>query len=92
METIARSEHASGDRLSTQGNLLPSSTFGFTIETKIRCHQTGRVSYKRDAGSNVLSLTIPMSAAVNQNDVEEYKVSHVYVPYQFPTAVLLLTV
>jgi hypothetical protein len=33
-----------------------------------------RVSYKRDAPTNILSLNIPMDAAANKDQVEEYQV------------------
>jgi len=35
---------------------------------------TCRVSYKRDAPTNILSLNIPMEAAANKDQVEEYQV------------------
>jgi len=42
-----------------------------------------RVSYKRDAPTNILSLNIPMEAAANKDQVEEYQVPPPWAKYLY---------
>lgn len=51
-----------------------ASAFEFGIETRVQCLESGRVSYKRDAPTNILSLNIPIEAAANKEEVDQYKV------------------
>lgn len=50
-----------------------SNLFRFLLEDRIQCKRSGCVSYRR-APTNVLGLPIPLDAAVNKEQLEQYKV------------------
>ena len=72
---MTRAERGAGARLAQAVQQPTASAFEFGIETRVQCSESGRVSYKRDAPTNVLALNIPMEAAANKSEVEEYQVT-----------------
>lgn len=70
VDMLARAEHTEGSRLN---NRLKASTklFEFGSETRIECLTSHRVSYMNER-STVLSLEIPLNAAVNIVEVADY--------------------
>ena len=90
LDLMSKSERVSKQRLpslSEKGST--SSVFEFSAITRIQCHESGRVNYKRDAATNLLSLNIPMSHATNKNDVELYEVKQISIPLVSLSAFLL---
>lgn len=77
LEVMARSERASGGRLGDNvPDLAPTSAaFQFAVEDRVRCAESGRVSYRRTP-SNVLALDIDPAAATNSGELEEYQVGN----------------
>ncbi len=72
VELITRAEHTA----TTAGRLHgppTSALFRFLLEDRIACVTSGCVRYKQGS-SNVLGLPIPLDAAVNKQELEEYKV------------------
>ena len=74
LDIMTRAERGAGARLAQAVQQPTASAFEFGIETRVQCSESGRVSYKRDAPTNVLALNIPMEAAANKSEVEEYQV------------------
>ena len=70
---MTKAERVSAHR---SGTLPTASAFEFGIETRVQCLESGRVSYKQDAATNILSINIPVEAADNQEEVDLYKVNH----------------
>lgn len=76
LSIMSKAERISGTRLGqTSEPSMSATAFEFGIETKVQCVESGRVSYKRDAPTNILSLNIPMDAAANKKQVDQYKAS-----------------
>lgn len=70
IDMIAKSEHAGSSRMSHPS--APSAKlFEFGIETRIECLTSHRVSYKTER-TPILSLNIPLDAAVNLDEVTGY--------------------
>lgn len=63
-------------RLGQPDQPATADAFKFELEDRIRCMETSRVSYKRSL-ANVLALDIPMEAATNKSELEDYEVRHV---------------
>ena len=72
---MTKAERVSGHR---SGTLPTASAFEFGVETRVQCLESGRISYKQDAPTNILSINIPVEAADNQEEVDLYKVIHVH--------------
>lgn len=72
---MTRAERAGIQRLGNPNEGLTAAAFEYGIETRVQCSESGRVSYKRDAPTNVLSLNVPLDAAANKDAVEEYQVA-----------------
>lgn len=90
LDLMSKSERVSKQRLPFLSENGPtSSAFEFSAITRIHCHESGRVKYKRDAATNLLSLNIPMSHATNKNDVELYEVKQISIPPVSLSAFLL---
>jgi hypothetical protein len=73
LEVMTRAERAAGGRLSSPGEPPTAAAFGFQVEDRVQCSESGRVSYKRTP-ANVLSLDIDPDAATNKDELDEYKV------------------
>ncbi len=71
LDIMTKAERISGHRSS---ELTTASAFEFGIETRVQCSESGRVSYKHDGPTNILSINIPVEAADNQEEVDLYKV------------------
>lgn len=74
LDIMTKAERVSNQRLGSAQGPPTASAFEFGIETRVQCLESGRVSYKRDAPTNLLSLNIPIEAAANQEEVDQYKV------------------
>ena len=74
LEVMTRSERTSMQRLGQPEQPATADTFKFELEDRIQCTETGRVSYKRSL-ANILALDIPMDAATNRHELEDYEVS-----------------
>eukprot|EP00798_Chlamydomonas_sp_ICE-L_P030886 gene30886-35934_t len=72
LEQIGRCEHANTERLDLASGPSTKSLFGFTFEDRIQCLGSGGILYKQ-RDDNVLSLDIPLEAAVNKEEVEQFK-------------------
>lgn len=53
-----------------------ADTFKFELEDRVQCLETSRVSYKRSL-ANILALDIPMDAATNKDELEDFEVRKV---------------
>ena len=75
LEVMTRSERASANRLGDGAHALASTSaaFQFAVEDRVRCAESGFVSYKRTP-ANVLALDIDPGAATNTDELEEYQV------------------
>eukprot|EP00884_Botryococcus_braunii_P007895 jgi/Botrbrau1/17106/Bobra.0157s0009.1 len=74
LELMTKEEKVHSDRLGTAPD-LPSFTadsFSFKIEDRIQCHHTQAVSYSTAITTN-LGLGIPLEAAINSAELQEYK-------------------
>ncbi len=70
VDMLGRAEHADGSRLNASSK--PSTKLlEFGTETRIECLASHRVSYMNER-STVLSLEIPLDAAVNIGEVADY--------------------
>ncbi|KAK3106047.1 hypothetical protein FSP39_011642, partial [Pinctada imbricata] len=56
----------------TRGTLNPSDSFKFKVEERVQCTQSGKVKYS-NRPEYCLALPIPMEAATNKKEVEEYE-------------------
>ncbi|CAD7697819.1 unnamed protein product [Ostreobium quekettii] len=65
-------EQGAVDRLQLSGQLPTSSDFKFQLQTRTECQESGHVSYKTEV-ENMLALKIPLEAATNMDEVEDYK-------------------
>ena len=74
LDIMTKAERISGSRLGQALDRSSASAFEFGIETRVQCTESGRVSYKNDAPTNILSLNIPVDAAANKREVDQYKV------------------
>lgn len=75
LEAIARAERTGASRIveSVGDDFMPtSSLFGFKVEDRILCDQSGKVRYTTRS-ENMLSLSIPVEAATNKQLVDEYE-------------------
>lgn len=72
LEQIARCEHANSERLALSSQPPTKSVFTFSVEDRVQCLESGRVSYKRRM-ENAVQLHIPVEAATNKEEVESYK-------------------
>eukprot|EP00879_Flechtneria_rotunda_P013944 GHRR01014563.1.p1 GENE.GHRR01014563.1~~GHRR01014563.1.p1 ORF type:complete len:792 (+),score=390.35 GHRR01014563.1:178-2553(+) len=73
LQLISRAEHAAASRLNIpDGQGLTPSIFNITLEDRTQCLTTSRVSYRRSVTSS-LALHIPVEAAINQEEVANYK-------------------
>jgi ubiquitin carboxyl-terminal hydrolase 5/13 len=70
MDMIAKSEHAGSSRL-THPSPPSAKLFEFGEESRVECLTSHRVSYKTEH-SSLLSLDIPLDAAVNLDEVTGY--------------------
>ena len=70
IDMLGRAEHAAGSRLNAPLN-NSSKLLEFGTETRIECLTSHRVSYMTER-SAVLSLEIPLDAAVNTVEVADY--------------------
>lgn len=71
LESLARVERSSGGRL--PGVDEPTKRlFEFQTVTRTQCSESNRVSYKTDVAP-ILGLQIPLHAAINKMELEEYK-------------------
>lgn len=73
LEVMSRSERSSMQRLGAADQPASADAFKFELEDRIQCLETGRVSYKRSLG-NILAIDIPMDAATNKDELEDYQV------------------
>lgn len=74
LEVMSRAERTLSQRVAEAAGHT-AGALEFSIETRVQCGESGRVSYKRDAPTNILSLNIPVEAAANLDEVEEYQVT-----------------
>lgn len=74
LDFMVKAERTSSSRLGQASDPSTASVFEFGLETRVQCLESNRVSYKCDAPSNILSLNIPIEAAANQEEVDQYKV------------------
>ncbi|CAM9439960.1 unnamed protein product [Phaeothamnion confervicola] len=77
LEFMTRAERTAADRLGGgSGNGGGSSTnamFQFQMEDRLQCLQSSGVRYVAGGKENVLSLQIPIDAAVNKAEVDAYQ-------------------
>eukprot|EP00752_Nemacystus_decipiens_P002407 g2270.t1 len=74
LEFMRRSERSSAGRLGGgEAAVNTASLFQFKLVDRLQCQQSGTVKYTPQAADNLLSLQIPVEAAVNKNEVEAYK-------------------
>ena len=76
LEVMTRSERSSMQRLGEPEQPATADTFKFELEDRIQCLETSRVSYKRSL-ANILALDIPMDAATNKDELEDFEVRKV---------------
>ncbi|BDA47746.1 Ubiquitin carboxyl-terminal hydrolase 5 [Coccomyxa sp. Obi] len=72
LDVLSRAERSVGDRLGPAAGLPTVAAFGFQVEDRVQCSETGRVSYRRTP-QNVMALDIDPEAATNKEELEEYK-------------------
>ncbi len=75
LEVMSKAERKHAARLGTATG-LPQSTavsFSFATEDRIECSETHAVSYRRNVTTS-LGLDIPLSAATNKVELQEYNV------------------
>ncbi|CAN0187122.1 unnamed protein product [Ectocarpus sp. 6 AP-2014] len=74
LEFMRRSERTSAGRLGGgDGARETAGLFQFRLVDRLQCQQSGTVKYTTQAADNLLSLQIPVEAAVNKTEVEAYK-------------------
>ncbi len=73
LDVLSRAERSAGERLGPAAGQPTAAAFGFQVEDRVQCSETGRVSYRRTP-QNVMALDIDLEAAVNKEELEEYKV------------------
>lgn len=74
LEVLSRAERSAGQRLGPAAPQPTATAFGFQVEDRVQCSESGRVSYRRTP-QNVLALDIDPQAATNKQELEEYKVT-----------------
>ncbi|KAK3270733.1 ubiquitin-specific protease ubp14 [Cymbomonas tetramitiformis] len=72
LELVARSERAATGPAALSELPSTSSFFTFELEDRIQCVESGMVSYKTRT-ENTLGLEIPVEAATNLSEVEQFK-------------------
>lgn len=72
LELMSRAEHAAGDRLPGARDAPTTRLFTYGTEDRIQCSETGRVAYKQGVSTS-LGLLIPMEAAENKSEVQQYE-------------------
>lgn len=60
-------------RLGQPNQPATADAFKFELEDRIQCLESGRLSYKRSL-TNVLAMDIPVDAATNKNELEDFQV------------------
>jgi hypothetical protein len=73
-DVLRRAERWAGQRLGPAATQPMAAAFGFQVEDRVQCSESGRVSYRRTP-QNVLALDIDPEAATNKDELEEYKVN-----------------
>jgi ubiquitin carboxyl-terminal hydrolase 5/13 len=76
LEAVSRAERTGAHRIDggAAREFVPTSAlFGFEVEDRILCDQSGKVRYTTRS-ENMLSLAIPVEAATNKQLVDEYEV------------------
>ncbi|EIE18246.1 ubiquitinyl hydrolase [Coccomyxa subellipsoidea C-169] len=80
LEVLSRAERSTGQRLGPAAPQPTATAFGFQVEDRVQCSESGRVSYRRTP-QNVLALDIDPQAAINKQELEDVKcVQHAAVP------------
>ncbi|CAM9999636.1 unnamed protein product [Pylaiella littoralis] len=74
LEFMRRSERSSAARLGGgEGGVQIPGLFQFRLVDRLQCQQSETVKYTSQPADNLLSLQIPVEAAVNMTEVEAYK-------------------
>lgn len=76
LEVMTRAERSSMQRLGQPLQPPTAHAFQFELEDRIQCVESGRLSYKRSL-TNVLAMDIPVDAATNKEELEDFQVQSV---------------
>ena len=73
LDVMSSVERTSMQRLGQPDQPATADTFKFELEDRIQCLESGRLSYKRSL-TNVLAMDIPVDAATNKDELEDFQV------------------
>ena len=73
LEVMTRAERTSMQRLGQPNQPPTADVFRFELEDRIQCMESSRLSYKRSL-TNVLAMDIPVDAATNKDELEDFQV------------------
>lgn len=73
LDVMSRAERTSMQRLGQPDQPATADAFKFELEDRIQCLESGRLSYKRSL-TNVLAMDIPVDAATNKDELEDFQV------------------
>ncbi len=73
LEVMTRAERTSMQRLGQPDQPPTADVFRFELEDRIQCMESSRLSYKRSL-TNVLAMDIPVDAATNKDELEDFQV------------------
>ena len=73
LDVMSRAERTSMQRLGQPDQPATADAFKFELEDRIQCLESGKLSYKRSL-TNVLAMDIPVDAATNKDELENFQV------------------
>lgn len=76
LDVMSRAERTSMQRLGQPDQPATADAFKFELEDRIQCLESGRLSYKRSL-TNVLAMDIPVDAATNKDELEDFQVCNI---------------
>ena len=80
LDVMSRAERTSMQRLGQPDQPATADAFKFELEDRIQCLESGRLSYKRSL-TNVLAMDIPVDAATNKDELEDFQVCKEWVSF-----------